>query len=226
MKKRKKFDKAVFLPINEGDIRKGDLLGVLKVYFAEVNGRKPKEVISEGKEKVNLVYLKNGEVVREEVEIKNYKYIQTFVYEYVPIVAEEDMEVKKGEIYTINIEEIKIPSNTILDSLYIMRNALGDILDVKLREGYRRVEEPKTISKAIFVAVRDGKIEKGDMLGVASVHHVALRKFAPQLLKKEVKAKMVYADNGNIYRKKITVAPYGHEGTSNGRWKLLISDVK
>ena len=224
VEEKKEFNKAVFLPINDGDIRKGDLLGVLKVYFVEINGKKPTKKIPEEKERANLVYFRNGEVIREEVEIKNYKYIQTFVYEYVPIIAATELEVKKGDVYIIDVEEIKIPSNTILDSLYIMRNALGDVLDVKLREGHRKVEDPKTISKAVFIAVRDGVIEKGDLLGVASIHHVALKRFAPELLKKEVKAKIVYADNGNIYREEINVAPYGHEGTPNGMWEILIAD--
>ncbi len=224
VEEKKEFNKAVFLPIHDGDIRKGDLLGVLKVYFVEIDGRKPTEKIPEGERRANLVYFRDGKVIREEVEIKNYKYIQTFVYEYVPIIAATELEVKKGSIYTIDVEEIKIPSNTILDSLYIMRNALGDVLDVKLREGFRKVEDPKTISKAIFVAVRDGRIEEGDLLGVASIHHVALKRFAPELLKKEVKAKIVYTDNGNIYRETINIAPYGHEGTPNGKWELLIAD--
>ncbi|HDN74105.1 MAG TPA: DUF22 domain-containing protein [Archaeoglobus sp.] len=224
VEERKEFDKAVFLPIHDGDIQKGDLLGVLKVYFVEIGDLKPTEKIPEGEEWVNLVYFKDGKIIREEAKIKNYKYIQTFVYEYVPIIAATELGVKKGGIYTIDVEEIRIPSNTILDSLYIMRNALGDVLDVKLKEGFRKVEEPKTISKAIFVAVRDGRIEKGDLLGVASVHHVALKKFALELLKKEVKAKIVYADNGNLYREPIEIAPYGHEGTPNGKWELLIAE--
>uniref|UniRef100_A0A7J3TIF4 DUF22 domain-containing protein n=1 Tax=Geoglobus ahangari TaxID=113653 RepID=A0A7J3TIF4_9EURY len=224
VEERKEFNKAIFLPVHDGDIRKGDLLGVLKVYFVEIDGLKPPEKIPEGEERANLVYFKDGEIIRKEVVIKNYKYIQTFVYEYVPIIAATDLEVKKGCIYTIDIEEIRIPSNTILDSLYIIRNALGDVLDVRLKEGFRKVEDPKTVSKAIFVAIRDGRIEKGDLLGVSSIHHIALKKFAPELLKKEVKAKIVYADNGNIYREPINIAPYGHEGTPNGKWELLIAD--
>jgi len=224
VEERKEFDKAVFLPIHNGEIRKGDLLGVLKVYFVELNGKKPPQEIPMEKTRANLVYFKDNVIVRRETEIESYKYIQTFVFEYVPIISATELEVKKGKIYTIDVEEVRIPSNTILDSLFVMRNALGDVLDVKLKEGYRKVEEPKTISKAIFVAVRDGRVEKGDLLGVASIHHVALEKFSPEILKKEVKAKIVYADNGNIYREPISVAPYGHEGTPKGMWELLIAD--
>ncbi len=224
VEERKEFDKAVFLPIRNGDIRRGDLLGVLKVYYVEINGKKPSKMIPEKKENVNLVYIENDEIVRKKIEFENYNYIQTFIYEYVPIIAASELEVKKGEIYTIDVEEIEIPENTILDSLYVMRNALGDVLEVKLRESYRKVEDTKTVSKAVFVAIRDGKIEKGDLLEVASVHHIATKKIAPKLLEKEVKAKLVYADNGNIYRQEVYVASHGHEGTPNGNWELLIAD--
>ncbi len=224
VEEEKEYDKAIFLPFYDGVVKKGDLLGVLKVYFVEINGKKPLIKIPERIERANLVYIADGEILRREVEIKDFKYLQSFVYEYVPIIAASELDVKKGNIYTIAVEEMEIPGNTILDSLYIMRNALVDVLDVKISEGYKKVEEPRKVSKAIFVAVRNGHIEKGDLLGVASLHHIMLKKFAPEPLRREVRAKIVYAYNNKIRREEIYVEPYGHKGTPNGKWEILIAD--
>jgi len=38
------------------------------------------------------------------------------------------------------------------------------------------------------------------------------------------KAKIVYADNGNIYREEIEIPPYGHEETPYGKWEILVAD--
>ena len=227
VEEEKEFDKAIFLPAYSGEIKKGDILGILKVYFVKTEMlEKEPEIAAKMKEKeiANLVYWKDGEIVREKIVVEDFNYVQSLVFEWVPVVSAEDAEIKKGELKILEIEEIKIPPNTILDSLFIMRNALGDVIDVFSHGKPKKVEEERVFSKVLFVSVRDGKIEKGDLLSVLSLHHIAVDKPVFKALKLKGEAKLVYSDNGNLFREKIEITPYGHKGTPNGRWEILVAE--
>ncbi len=224
----KEFDKLVFLPVFDGKVKKGDLLGVLLVYFVNtgvLGGAMDVRETREEVERASLVYWKEGKLVREETDIQSTYFFQSSVYEYIPIISAENMKVKKGELKIIKTVGFKAPKNTVLDSLFTMRNALGDIVDI-FRDGKpRKIETTREISKVVFLPVRDGEIKKGDLLNVAALHHVVVDEPAFKPVKFRAKANLVYLENGEIRREEVELEPFGHyEGTSKGNWAVLVSE--
>jgi len=167
----KKINEAIFLPTKSGRIKKGDLLGVINVYYIvtesfDVQRREKPEVLA------RLV----GDNMEKEIRIKPFAYRRKTTARWEPIVAAENCRVKKGEVEEIAIEPIKLEENTIVYPLYIMRNAFGSVVDV-IEKRPSRVEERKEIDKAIFLPVFDGEIKKGQLLGVMNVYSVEVQPY-------------------------------------------------
>ncbi len=120
---------------------------------------------------------KRSNIVRREIDVSPISY-RTAPYAYWKLlVANENTEVRKGEVTLIEMEKVRIPGNTIVSPLSIMRNEMGTVLDVY--ESYPpriRIEDPKEIEQAAFLAVKDGEIKKGDLLGVVKVFIVGIGK--------------------------------------------------
>lgn len=221
------FDKIVFLPAFDGEIQVDDLLGILLVYYVDAGilGFSRHGDSEEETEKVRFVYWKDGKLVREMVDVTSTSYFQSFVYDWMPIVAAEDVEVKKGKLVIIKTESFQAPGNTVFDSLFVMRNAMGDIIDV-FRDGKpRKVETTREISKVLFLPVRDGWVLKGDFLNAAALHHIVVDKPFFKCITAEAKANLVYLENGDIKREEVQLDPYGHyEGTAREKLELLVAD--
>ncbi len=221
------FNKVVFLPIFNGEIQKGDLLGILLVYYTDAgissfSGWSEEE---KKREEVCFVYWKNGELIREPVEITHTSYFQSFVYEWMPIISAENVDVKKGQLKIIKTIKFEAPGNTVFDSLFIMRNAIGDVIDVFQRGKPRKIENAREISEVLFLPVRDGRILKGDLLNAAALHHVVVDKPSFRSVKFETQANLVYLDKDAINRAEVKLSPYGHyEGTAKERLEPVVSE--
>lgn len=81
------------------------------------------------------------------------------------IFADEDVVVLRGETINIKIAPLDIPKNCLcfLDS-YI-RHPLGNVI-MLMENPQKKIEFPRTATHAIFQVIDDGRIEKGDVIGV------------------------------------------------------------
>ena len=80
---------------------------------------------------------------------------------------------RENEVTEIKIDEIALPTGTIVQPLSARNHAMGIMIDVKT-DRMRLVEEDKTITSAIFLPIVDGEVEKGDLIGVLNVYNVAV----------------------------------------------------
>ncbi len=168
----------------------------------------------------NITWRDNGNIYREHVKMKVFGYTRSHVGVWELLVADETVKVKRGDIVRVKIKEVKLPPNTVVVPLSIMRNAFGTVLDVVQLGRPSRVEEEKRIQQAVFLAVDDGVIEEGDLIGVINVYFVGVDKLESipvELDSREVN--LVYRSGGGVIRKKISVEPLATKGqpTQAGR---------
>ncbi len=81
------------------------------------------------------------------------------------IFADEDVVVLRGETITVRIEPVNIPKNCLcfLDSY--VRHPMGNVI-MLVENPQQKMESPRTAAHAVFHAMDDGRIEKGDVIGV------------------------------------------------------------
>ncbi len=224
---------AAFLPVEDGEIEEGDLVGIVKVYVVNVA---PPELMTRieapnirlelGSFDVNLVYRDNGEIIRRGAIVNEYWYRRWNLAEWLPLVAAEDVEVSSGDVRVIKVEPVEIPENTIPVPLSMMRHALGTVIDVAHLGRPRLVEERKIVSSAVFMPVFDGKIEKGDLIGVLNVYYISTGERLSSLMRyltKSEKSKIVYWRDKKIVRKEIEIKPFCFRRSTIGRFEPVIS---
>ena len=229
---------AAFLPVEDGEIKKGDMIGVVKVFVVGVGPIEAMSRVKAADAKIELeeldvcmVYRENGEVKRECTKVKEYMYRRKHMAEWMPVVADEDVEVKEGEVAVVKIKDVLIPPETIPVPLSIMRHAYGVVVDVMQPGRPGRVEDEKVISHAVFMPVMDGEIKKGDLIGVLNVYYISLKDGAVLTSSLPAsEATLVYRRNGEVVRREIELRPFGYKRSSIGRLEPLVAvedvDVK
>ncbi len=87
------------------------------------------------------------------------------------LISDEDKEVEKNKVTFIRIKPLRMPANTMISSLEIMRHPVGLVLDVTGTEAKAdpEFEEEKIIDRVLFIATKSGKIERGDLLGTVKI---------------------------------------------------------
>lgn len=166
----RKIREVVFIPTQDGSVERGDLLGALNVYYIATK-QMVVQLQEEDFQSINVTFMENGEVKRRAIKTKSVGYLRTFSGYWVPIVSEEELEVKAGEIVSVKVRDIFIPEYTVVSPIHTPTHALGCVLDLRTDKP-RKIEEKKSVSEIIFLPVMDGKIEKNDLLGSLSVHEV------------------------------------------------------
>lgn len=232
VEKSKCINKALFMPVDSGEIKKGDLVGVLKVFFiragllSQLVGLSPPKVeLSEEIVEANLTWRDDGNIYREKFKTKVFGYTRSHIGVWELLIADENAKVKKGEVTRIRIKEVKLPPNTVVVPLAIMRNAYGSVLDVVQLGKPSRVEEEKVLHQAIFLPIEDGKIEEGDLIGVINVYYVGVDEVKTMVSeKKSVKVNMVYRSGSGIVRKEVTIEPFGYKRSPTASWEVLVAD--
>ena len=165
---------AIFLPVSDGVIEEGDLLGVINVYYVGLKNTKTAP-IEKKPEKVGLVYRSGEGIVRKEIIVEPFVYRLSHDVRWELIISKEDREIKRGEPCVISIEPVRLPKNTITYPFSIMRHAFGAFLDVYLHGPPKKVEdEDRTVRKVVFLPVLDGRIKKGEIIGILNIYHVNL----------------------------------------------------
>lgn len=223
---------AVFLPVEDGVIEKGDIVGVLKVFFVKTGmidrrfGFSASDIkIREEMVDANLVYRLNGELRREKIKTRFFGYFKSYIAEWEPIISAENVEIKKGMMARVKIKHINLQPNTVVTPLHIMRNAYGTVVEVVQEGKLSKVEEEKNITEAIFLPIKDGKIQKGDLLGVLNIYYTAIGDFKPKMgLKEEKFARLVYEKSGRIIRDGMLIKPFAYRRKPIARWEPLIAN--
>jgi hypothetical protein len=227
MREPKRLEEVSFLPLEYGKIRKGDLLGVIKIFVMGISPPELRMIENQlQKRDVYLVYRRNDEIHRDRVLVSENWYRRWHTAEWYPVIADESTEVTAGKSMIMKIKPVEIPANTIPVSLYIMRNAFGSVLDLVLEGRPKKIEESRTISKAIFIPVFDGRIERGDILGILNVYHISIGERAKTLMKyliKSLRGNLVYWREKEVVRKEIDIKPFSFKRSSMGRLEPLIS---
>ncbi len=165
-------DRAIFMPMESGEVKKGDLIGVMNNYYISL-GKMPSERPMLGSQEVNLVFRKDGKIVRKRLELQPFGFKRSEIGILQPVVAAEDVEFRKGEVKSIPIEEINLPNSTVVQPLHERNHPFGVMIDV-MEDRPRLVEEDRRIVNAVFFAHTDGEVRKGDLIGVLNVYHVAI----------------------------------------------------
>ena len=234
VEEQKNISSVVFLPVEDGTVEIDDLLGVVKVYPMNVVPAEnvgvitaPEVAVPLKEQEANLVFKKDEEVVRERRKLKEYWYRRWHVGEWYPLIAREDVEVGKGEVTRVRIENLELPENTIPVPMTIMTHAMGTVVDIAHMGRPRAVEERKLVTHAVFASAFDGKIERGDLLGILNVYYISsgersIRIF--QHLTGRVEANHVYWKDGKVKRKRIMVTPFSFKRSSIGRFEPVIAE--
>ncbi len=234
VEEEKKIKAVAFLPIEDGKVEIDDLLGVIKVYLmnvateGNVSAITPPDVkISVKRMEANLVYRKGGQMCRERKTVEDYWYKRWNIAEVYPVISEEEKEVRKGKVEIIRIKNFEIPENTIPVPKAGMIHALGSVLDIMHYGRPKMIEERKWITHAIFLPLFDGKIEKGDLIGVLNVYYVSAGERVIRLLQnllKETEVNQVFWRSGKIERKRISFIPLSFRRSNIGRIIPVIAD--
>ncbi|WP_456468677.1 DUF22 domain-containing protein [Archaeoglobus sp.] len=225
-------NKVLFIPVESGEVKKDDLIGVLKVFYIRAGilnrifGLNPPKVeIKREVTEANITWRDNGNVYRKRAKLDALGYTRSHIGVWEMLIADEDITVKKGDIVRVNIKEINLPPSTVVVPLSIMRNAYGTVLDVVELGRPKRVEDEKNLQQAIFLAVEDGKIEKGDLIGVISVYYVGLTEVESVIQEKSPeRVRMIYRSGEGIIKKEVTVEPFGYKRSPVAKWEVLVAD--
>ncbi len=165
-------DRAIFMPVDDGEIKRGDLIGVINNYYISL-GKMPSGRPVLGSQEVNIVFRKDDEIVRRRFELQPFGFKRSEIGILQPVIAAEDVEFEKNEVKSIRIEEVNLPNGTVVQPLHERNHPFGVMMDV-LEDRPRLVEEDRRIVGAVFFALADGEIRKGDLIGVLNVYHVAV----------------------------------------------------
>jgi hypothetical protein len=234
VEEEKCIDQVLFVPVDDGVIKAGDLVGVLKVFFIKTGLlsripilKPPKVELREEIVEANITWRDNGNIYRESMKTKVFGYTRSHVGVWELLIADERVKVKKGDIVRIRIKEVDLPPNTVVVPLSFMRNAYGSVLDVVQLGRPSRVEDEKRIQQAIFLGVEDGWIEEGDLIGVINVYFVGVEKLSSIPLELEPKeANLVYKSGEGVIRKNVTIEPFGYKRAATASWEVLIADER
>ncbi|MEM0088902.1 MAG: DUF22 domain-containing protein [Archaeoglobaceae archaeon] len=233
VEEEKCINNVVFLPIESGEIKKGDIIGALKVFYVKtgflgkiLNMGEPKVEMVKEKVSGNLVWRDNGNVHTEKVEVEDLIYGRTHVALWEPVIADEEVQLRAGEVVRVKIREIEIPANTIVVPIGFALNAYGSLVDIVEIGRPSRVEEEKKISHAVFLPIEDGKVERGDLLGVVSIYFVGLGDYRELVRGEPKEFTMVYRSGEGVVRKTLKLDPFGFQRKPIARWELLIADER
>lgn len=234
IEEQKNISFVVFLPVEDGTIKIDDLLGVVKVYPMNVASPEnvgaitaPEVAVSLKEQEGNLVFRRDGEVVRERRKLKEYWYRRWHIGEWYPVIAREDMEVRKGNVVRVRIENLELPENTIPVPMAVMTHAMGTVIDIAHMGRPRAVEERKLITHAVFLPAFDGKIERGDLLGILNVYYISTGERVVRIfqhLTGRAEANHVYWKEDKIKRKRIIITPFSFKRSSIGRFEPVIAE--
>lgn len=91
------------------------------------------------------------------------------------LISNEDKEVKKGQTVLLEVTPVNIPPNYLIIIGGYARHPLGNVITV-MEDIPKFIEKPRKITKVAFHAWDDGKVEKGEVVGVVDLMYTPLSK--------------------------------------------------
>ncbi len=176
VEERRHINRALFMPAFNGVIEKGDIIGILNIYYVSTGEMTHKIVQSLAMPSISgkIVYWRReGEMCRKEIEIEPFMFRRSSLGRFEPLIAAESYELSANNVCVVDVEPLEFPSGTIIQPLSGRNHAYGILIDVFDFSPIRMVEEDREITKAIFLPFRDCKIKEGEMIGSLAVYHVS-----------------------------------------------------
>ncbi|WP_456478074.1 DUF22 domain-containing protein [Geoglobus ahangari] len=163
---------ALLMPTEEGEVRKGDVIGVLNIYAVGVGEMVARLTPFLTERSRGNVVLRSGEGIRRvEFEHRPFVFRRSSVGYLKPIIAAETKRVQANKPEKIEIEKIDVPAGSIIQPMSGKGHAYGITIDVEFeRQGF--VEEDRVIDSAVILSPFDGEILRGDMIGVLMQYHI------------------------------------------------------
>lgn len=164
---------AIFIPTRSGDVKEGDLIGILRVNFvrtgllSRVIPSKPK--VETKTVRAFLTWIDNGVFYRENVTGTFSGYFESDSCSLIPVVAKERAKVRRGEVTVVEIEEINVEGGSITSPYGLAANAFAQLLNLVGEGRVKRFEEEKSFNGAVLLGFSDGVVEKGDVVGIVCV---------------------------------------------------------
>jgi|GEM_PF-3413357 hypothetical protein len=84
------------------------------------------------------------------------------------LISAENKEVKKSQTILLEVNPVDVPPYGLIIVGGYARHPLGNVITV-LEDKPRLIEQPRKITKAAFHAWEDGKVEKGEVVGVVDM---------------------------------------------------------
>jgi len=81
------------------------------------------------------------------------------------IFSDDELVILAGETITLKIVPLKIPENCLCFIDSYVRHPHGNIM-MLIEDPQKKIEVPRTATHAVFHGMSDGRIEKGDVIGV------------------------------------------------------------
>ncbi|MCX8172537.1 MAG: DUF22 domain-containing protein [Archaeoglobaceae archaeon] len=228
IEEEKNISQVVFIPFEDGVIKKDDIVGKLKVFFVRTDflgklGLTPHKLEIPSEEKIGkLSWKEDDKVARKEIKIVDavYKNVYTGLLE--PVIADENLKFHRGEIIKVKIKCISLQQNTLVAPIGFMENAYGSLIGIFQKGRPRKVEEDRKINYAIFLPIEDGRIEQGDLLGAVAIYFIKGNLEAMQ--REEKMFTTVYRSGSGIIKTVIKAKPYGFRRSPIARMEFLIAD--
>ncbi len=163
---------ALFMPTEEGEIRKGDVIGVLNIYAVGVG-----EVVTRltpfltEKAEGNILVRRKGSVERVRFEHRPFVFRRSSIGYLKPVIASETKKISANVPEKIEVEKIDVPAGSIIQPMGGRGHAYGLTIDVEF-ERQTFVEEDRVVDYAIVLSPVDGEILRGDMIGVLMQYQI------------------------------------------------------
>lgn len=172
VEEERKLSHEIFLPVEDGKIEQGDMLGAVAVYFIDFEDLR--EVLKGEEKSFTTVHRSGWGVIRTAVKAQPYGFRRSPIARWEPLIANESRRLKAGEVCMMSIRKLKLPKNTIVYPFGIMRHPFGIVLDT-IQRRVSKVEEEKEIEKAVFLPIADGDVRRGELLGMITIYDVEVR---------------------------------------------------
>ncbi|AXI25265.1 DUF22 domain-containing protein [Methanofervidicoccus sp. A16] len=89
----------------------------------------------------------------------------------IPIIADEDVNFKSGEVKTVKIEPIDIPSCTVTIIDGYEKHPIGVTVSIG-EEISSPFDSERKGKHGVFIAFKDGQVKKGDVIGGVFLIHL------------------------------------------------------
>ncbi len=163
---------AIFIPTRSGDVKEGDLIGILRVNFvrtgllSRVFSSKPK--VEAKNIRTFLTWIEDGVFYREKVTGTFSGYFESDSCNLLPVAAKKREKIRRGGVAVVEIEEINVKGGSIISPYGLAANAFAQLINL-VGDKVRKFEENRSFNEAILLGFGDGVVEKGEVLGLLCV---------------------------------------------------------